>query len=361
MSDVEDKSSKTEQPTEKKLSTAVEKGQTPVSREAITFASLLAMLAVLALGARNFASGMEGWLAGLFDQAGSISLEDHDDARQFLGDVMIMAGKLVLPMMAALAAGGILGSIGQNLPQANLDRLVPKAERISPAANAKRIFGLSSLVELGKSLAKLAVVGAILFYVGRQQASDMAITAMGDPGAIPGLLLHEAVRLLWPLALVAMILAIGDLAWTRFKWRKDLMMSRHEVKEEYKQAEGDPQIKGRIKMLARQRLAKRMMAAVPRATMVVVNPTHYAVALRYVPLESAAPVVLAKGVDSLALRIRGLAEENDLPVIENKPLARALYDQAEVGQMIPAEFYQAVAEIILYLQARGRYGQLAGR
>ena len=361
MAEHEDKSSKTEQPTEKKLSTAIEKGQTALSREVMTFTSLLAMLAVLGLGVTGFAAGMESWLAGLLDQAGTISLSDHDDARRFLGEVMVTAGAAVVPLMAALAAGSILGSLAQNLPQANLERLVPKAERLSPAANARRIFGLSSLVELGKSLVKLAVVGAILFYVGRQQAADMAVTAMGDPGAIPGLMLHEALRLLWPLALVAMVLAVGDMAWTRFKWRKDLMMSRHEVKEEYKQAEGDPEVKGRIKMLARQRLAKRMMAAVPRATMVVVNPTHYAVALRYVPEESAAPVVLAQGVASLALRIRGLAEAHDLPVIENKPLARALFDQAEVGQMIPAEFYQAVAEIILYLQARGRYAELAAR
>lgn len=361
MSALEDKSSKTEQPTEKKLATAIEKGQTPVSRETITFTSLLAMLAVLALGGQDFATALQGWLAGLLDQSGSISLSDHDEARQLFADVMVTLGALVLPVMAALAAGGILGSLAQNLPQANLERLAPKGERLSPAANAKRIFGVAALVELGKSLAKLAVVGAILFYVGRQQAADMAVTAMGDPGAIPALALHEGVRLLWPLALAAMVLAVGDLAWVRFKWRRDLMMSRHEVKEEYKQAEGDPEIKGRIKMLARQRLAKRMMAAVPRATMVVVNPTHYAVALRYVPDEQAAPVVLAKGVDSLALRIRGLAEDHDLPVIENKPLARALYDQAEVGSMIPPEFYQAVAELILYLQARGRYAAVAAR
>jgi flagellar biosynthesis protein FlhB len=150
------------------------------------------------------------------------------------------------------------------------------------------------------------------------------------------------------------VLVAADVLWTRFKWRSDLRMTKQEVKEEHKQAEGDPHVRARMRSIARDRARRRMIAEVPRATVVITNPTHFAIALRYVRAEGGAPVVLAKGQDLLALKIREVAEAHEIPVVEDKPLARSLYDSVEVDQHIPPHLYRAVAEIIYYLHIRNR-------
>jgi flagellar biosynthetic protein FlhB len=155
--------------------------------------------------------------------------------------------------------------------------------------------------------------------------------------------------------LVAVVLlVVADLVWSRFFWRRELRMTRQEIKDEQKQAEGDPIIKGRLRSLARDRARKRMIARVPQATVVIANPTHYAIALRYVRTENRAPIVVAKGLDLIALNIRSVAEKHGIPVVEDKVLARSLYDKVEVDQVIPPEFYRAVANVILYIMSRGR-------
>ena len=180
-----------------------------------------------------------------------------------------------------------------------------------------------------------------------------------EPTAVPGLMQELIVRFLSAVAAATTVLVAADLAWSRFSWRRDLRMSRQEVKDELKQTEGDPLIKMRLRSLQRDRSRKRMMAAVPRATLVVANPTHYSVALRYVREEGGAPLVLAKGKDLIALKIRFIAEHNGIPIYEDKALARSLYDKVEVDRMIPPEFYKAVAGIILFL-ARARQTGPAG-
>jgi flagellar biosynthetic protein FlhB len=155
--------------------------------------------------------------------------------------------------------------------------------------------------------------------------------------------------------LVAIVLlVVADLVWSRFFWRRELRMTRQEIKDEQKQAEGDPIIKGRLRSLARDRARKRMIARVPQATVVIANPTHYAIALRYVRTENRAPIVVAKGLDLIALNIRSVAEKHGIPVVEDKVLARSLYDKVEVDQVIPPEFYRAVANVILYIMSRER-------
>ena len=175
-----------------------------------------------------------------------------------------------------------------------------------------------------------------------------------DPALLPSLLRDLASDALLPLLILSLLLALADLVWSRFRWRRDLRMTKQEVKEEMKEAEGNPFIKGRIRGLARQRSSRRMLEKLPEASMVITNPTHYAVALRYRREEGGAPVVIAKGVDHMARKIREIATENQIPLIENRPLARSLYDQVEIDAQIPPEFYRAVAEIIHYLNNTGQ-------
>ena len=214
------------------------------------------------------------------------------------------------------------------------------------------MFGARGLVEFAKSLIKLAAVGCV---AGAMLLSErgLLLTAMDDdPGVLPERILALAAKTVAAALVATLAVASADLVWSRILWRRDNRMSKHEVKEELKQSEGDPMVKARLRSLRLDRSRKRMLSAVPRATMVVVNPTHYAVAMRYVRSEAGAPMVLAKGVDLVALKIRAIAEAHDIPVVEDKPLARSLYEAVDVERPIPAEFYRAVAEIVHLIQKR---------
>jgi flagellar biosynthetic protein FlhB len=177
------------------------------------------------------------------------------------------------------------------------------------------------------------------------------------PYAVPELMQTMAIRLFLSVIAATALLVVADLVWSRFFWRHELRMTRQEVKDEQKQSDGDPIIKARLRSLARDRARKRMISRVPKATVVIANPTHYAIALRYVRSENRAPLVVAKGLDLIALKIRAIAEQHGIPVVEDKLLARSLYDKVEVDQLIPPEFYKAVANVILYLMSRGRQSQ----
>ena len=194
---------------------------------------------------------------------------------------------------------------------------------------------------------------AVVTYVSlRNHLGDFVSALQMDPLVLPQRVNAMVTGIVVPLCLFSLLLALFDITWSRLKWRRDLRMTRHDIKEEMKQAEGDPHIKARIRAIARQRSSRRMLDKLPRATMVIVNPTHYAVALRYAREESGAPIVIAKGVDFLALRIREIAAVHDIPLIEDQPLARSLYGAVEIGAQIPPEFYRAVAEILHYLSRR---------
>jgi flagellar biosynthetic protein FlhB len=195
-------------------------------------------------------------------------------------------------------------------------------------------------------LLKLVVALAALVWIGVKMTAPTLDSIGRAPGLLPSATLALALDVVAPLVLIAALAGGGDFALSRFKWLADLRMTKHEVKEELRQAEGDPHVRQRVRSIRMQRARRRMIAAVPRATMVVANPTHYAIALRYVRGETAAPLVVAKGVDAMALTIRKIAEEAGVPVIEDKALARSMYDQVSVDQMIPAAFYAAVAELV---------------
>ncbi|MCB1378760.1 MAG: EscU/YscU/HrcU family type III secretion system export apparatus switch protein [Alphaproteobacteria bacterium] len=355
MAEGDDQESKTEEPTERRIQEAIDRGNVPHAREAVTLGSLLGILIAFKLLVGWSALGATATLRSVLENVGQIQLGGREDAYHLIMAVLLNVGLSVVPLLLVIAAGGIIASLGQNLPQAASERVKPNFSRISPGSGFKRIYSLQGVVEFGKTVTKLIAVMLVTAMVLRSQAVIIFNTLQVDLGDVPNVILEMAGDTVSVLCVVALTMAFGDIAWSRFKWRKDLRMSREDMKEEFKQSEGNPQLRARARSVARQRMSRSMFAKIPSATMVVTNPTHFAVALRYVREEGGAPVVVAKGLDYLALRIKEAAALHDVPLIENKPLARALYESVELDQSIPPELYRAVAEIIHFLQLRNRY------
>jgi flagellar biosynthetic protein FlhB len=291
-------------------------------------------------------------LARLIDNAANWPLQNGGDAVRLFEAIGMEALRLLVPIVVILTIAGLLSSFLQNSPQLVLDRIKPKLSRVSMGAGWKRIFGARGQVEFLKATVKLVAVCVFGFLLLRAAQYDVLNAMFMEPGGLPGLILSIGNRLLIAVSVASIVLVAADLVWSRLFWAHDIRMTRQEVKDELKQVDGDPIVKARLRSLARDRQRKRMIAAVPRATLVIANPTHYAVALRYVREEGGAPLVVAKGQDLIALRIREVATEHGIPVIENKTLAQALYRSVEVDKMIPSEFYKAVAEIVFFLLAR---------
>jgi flagellar biosynthetic protein FlhB len=353
MAEEQDQDSKTEEPTEKRIADAISKGNVPLAREATLFGSIAAVLGAFLLLGSWSVSLLTGTLQEVMAGAGGMRLEDREAAARFITSVLVGVSAAVLPVMALVAAGTIIASLIQNVPSAAAERITPRLSRISLLAGWTRLFGKMGLMEFVKSVIKLTVVAAIIWITLKRALPRFVSALSADPYLLPDLMLDLATGILVPLLILALALAIADLVWSRFRWRRELRMTHHDVKQEMKEAEGDPLLKARIRQNARQR-SHRMLESLPTASMVITNPTHYAVALRYTRGEGGAPVVVAKGVDHLALRIREIATEHAVPLIENRPLARSLYDQVDIDEQIPPEFYRAVAEIIHYLNSRGR-------
>ncbi len=357
MAEAEDKESKTEEATEKRIRDAVEKGRVPHSREAVTFGSLLGILLVAGFFSSS-AARVSAALRSFIDDPGGWPLVNAGDAVRLLGLVGEEVGRAVIPAVAVLAVLGMTASLLQNPPRFVLDRIRPQLSRLSLRQGWRRILGAQGRVEFLKACFKLTAVGGAAFLLLRATQADVLNAMFMEPGVLPRIIREVFVRLVAGVAVATLLLVVLDLVWSRVFWRRELRMTKQEVKDELKQTDGDPIIRSRLRSLARDRSRRRMMAAVPRATLVITNPTHYAVALRYVREEGGAPRVLAKGRNLIALRIREIAEQHNIPIIEDKPLARALYDKVAVNQMIPPEFYKAVAQIVYFVMTRkgGRPG-----
>lgn len=357
MADEQDQESKTEEPTEKRIADAVKKGNVPLAREATLFGSISAILGAFLLFGSWSVTQVASALREAMTAAGGVRLDDRDGAATFIASLLINVSIAVIPVIAMIAAGTILASLAQNSPSTAAERITPRLSRISLLAGWTRLFGKTGLVEFVKSVIKLLAAGAVLWFTLKRDLTRFGSALTLDPYLLPGILLDLAAGILIPLLVLALLLAIADLVWSRFRWRRELRMTHQEVKQEMKEAEGDPLLKARVRNIARQRSSRRMLNNLPTASVIITNPTHYAVALRYIRGEGGAPVVVAKGVDHLALRIREIASEHSVPLVENRPLARGLYEQVDIDEQIPPEFYRAVAEIIHYLNSRGRFPQ----
>lgn len=352
MAGEEDKQSKTEEATEKKTRDAIERGNIPFSKEASISVSLFGILIAFAylIGERTLQ--LSGSLSRFIGQAHEWRLENGADAARLMEISTYAAALVVAPVAVMLIIAGFAASFAQNPPQMALERIKPELSRISLIKGWTRLFGVQGLVEFLKALFKLAAIGAVAVIFLRSAQHDLVNVLFMEPTVLPQHLQSVAVRAVLLIAVATLFLVVADVLWSRLHWRRELRMTKQEVKDEHKQLDGDPMIKARQRSIARQRSKQRMMAAVPKATFVITNPTHYAIAMRYVREETTAPIVVAKGQDLVALKIREIAEQNEIPIIEDKPLARALYDKVQVDQAIPAEFYKAVASVVYFIMSR---------
>jgi flagellar biosynthetic protein FlhB len=331
--EAEDDASKTEEPTAKRLQDAREKGQVVASREInhwMLFSG--ATLAAVFLGASMW-QNLSRSIRPFIDRPHEFSFEGAG-LQRVIASALIDPMVAILPLLAILMVAALAAQLLQNGLLFSAESLVPKFSKISPVAGFKRLFSSHSVVEFVKGLLKISIVGIVCWYA-----------LEGEIGNVSRFIDMEPIV---SVIAVMTLIAGGDYFYQRFQHYKRLRMSKQEIKDEYKQSEGDPVVKGRIKQLRMERARRRMMSAIPKATVVVTNPTHFAVALQY-DEDTPAPICVAKGSDLVALKIRELAAEHKVPVVENKPLARALFATVEIDSEIPQEHYKAVAEVITYV------------
>jgi flagellar biosynthesis protein FlhB len=344
--------SKTEEPTQKRILDEVERGNIPISREASLFAASAAMLAILAFLARDVLKSLTFTLEQLSTDPAGWSLRTPSDVIALFASLTWEIGRPLIPVIVILMAAGLAATFLQHPPRIVPARIQPDFARISLLNGWRRIFGAHGRTEFLKSAGKLISISIVLWAVLRSQQTALAGSLMLDSDAIPNAILMIAYRLLVAVCAFTALLFAADLLRVRTLWRRDIRMTRQEVKDELKETDGDPLRKARLRSLALDRRRKNMIGSVRRATLVIANPTHYAVALRYVKEEGGAPIVLSKGKDIIALKIREIAEQNSIPVVEDRSLAKSMYESVEVDRPIPPEFYKAVAEIIHILYAK---------
>lgn len=345
---------KTEEPTPRRLEEARRKGQVASSREVNHWFIILAgAISFMAL-APNMSKGVIAALSPFVTEPDLIITGPAGIGaalKGMFGDVLLA----VMPIIGLTVIAAILAGIVQSGLVFSTDRIKPELSKISIAKGMKRLFSMKSIAEFVKSILKLIIVGGVVTLLFIPIFDNLtSITTMSTVDAM-ALLQSLAVRLFIGVLAVMSVIAVIDFLYQRFEYMKSLRMSRQEIRDELKQTEGDPQVRARLRQIRTERARRRMMAAVPDADVVITNPTHFAVALKYDPQAMSAPRVIAKGADLVAERIRDLAREHNVPLVENPPLARALFASVELEQEIPTEHYKAVAEIISYVfRLKGR-------
>lgn len=351
MSEAPERDAKTEDATPRKLEQAYEKGEGPRTMDLGSVATLSAVSAVVLIGGGWLSSNMVAQLTPFLSRPQSMSVAGNGPE---ILKYAIMAGApaLVLVMFAAALAGA-----GSGLAQGGLhflpDKLKPDFSKVSPAKGFERLFGPDGLMQFAKSIAKVVLFSWLAWWVLKPVIPQLASLSALAPIAMLPFALDVIKRLVMAVAALALVIAAADWLWQRQRFLVRMRMTKEEVKDDYKQSEGDPHIRARQKQIRYDRARRRMMQAVPGATVVVMNPTHYAVALKYEQGEDAAPTCVAKGLDTLALKIRSVAEEAGVPIIEDPPLARALYAAVDIDEMIPPAHYEAVAKIIGFILNAG--------
>ncbi|MBY0406937.1 MAG: flagellar biosynthesis protein FlhB [Rickettsiales bacterium] len=354
MADGEDQEQKTEQPTPKRLEEALKKGNIPVSREVPHFFVLLALAATVAWLTTGMVRDTGKLLVPFLSNADSLPTDAVGLGHVLMNVLLGGAGIIALPILMAVAAI-ISASFIQNGFVISSEPMMPKLSRLNPLEGVKRMFSMKSRVELLKGLVKIGIVGYVAFLAVDPELAHIQRLPNSDTAAMLVFLLMLATRMTMGVAIAMFLIAIFDTLYQRFQYIKSLRMTRQEIKDEYKQSEGDPMIKMRLRRLRMERAKNRMMSAVPTSDVVITNPTHFSVALQYDAATMKAPTVVAKGQDNIALKIREIAKENKVPIVENAPLARALFASAEIDQEIPTAHYEAVAKVISYVyQLKGK-------
>lgn len=342
--DAPEQSSKTEDPSHKKLEDAHKKGDVAKSQEVVTWFMLLGSALIFATMAPGVAASLMESLKELIASADTYDLSGTGFATFATTTTYKIIGTVMAPLLI-LSACAIAANLIQHKPLLSAEPITPKFSKVSPLAGAKRLFSSESLVNFVKGLLKIGVVGTVLFMAVWPERDRLDTMMTADPLVILADFQEIGVKIFTSTLIVVTLIALADYVYVRQKWWKKQMMTVQETRDEYKQQEGDPKVKGRIRQLRQDRSRKRMMAAVPDATVVITNPTHFAVALKY-DRSMGAPKCVAKGADAIALRIREVAKENNVSIVENPPLARALYASVDIDETIPTEHFKAVAEVI---------------
>jgi flagellar biosynthetic protein FlhB len=347
MADEPDNTEKTEDPTQKRLDEALKRGDVVKSQEVNTWFVIAGATLVLMAFSGGMSSELTTTMRGLLANAHNISMDGPALPRLFekIGVELIAAVAIpfLLLMLAALG-----GNLIQHKLVWSLEVLAPKLSKISPAAGFKRLFSAQALANFAKGLVKLVLIGSVLTALMWPERARIMALELADPVAVLPLAQSLALKLLGAVVAIMAVVAIADYLFQYRQLYEKQKMSLRELKEEFRQSEGDPVIRGKMRQMRQTRQRRRMIAAVPKAAVIITNPTHYSIALQY-ERGMDAPVCVAKGVDAVALKIREVAAEHSIPVIENPPLARALHATVEVDQAIPIEHYKAVAEVIGYV------------
>ncbi len=354
MAEENDGASKTEAPTQRRLDEARKSGDLAKSPDVASFATLASAGAVVLLMGGVAARQMTERLLPFISRPESIDLSGNGGV-----GVAQAAARAAEPMAWVLGATILAGIAGNVLQQGfvwTTGKLAPDPSRLSPMKGLKRLFGIDGLVHFGKSVLKIAALGFVAWVILLPRASALQNLAALNIAAILPFSADVFKALLIAVLVVLGVIALADFIWQRQRFMARLRMTKEEIKEDTKNSDGDPHIKAKLRAKRMALSKKRMIQMVPKATLVVMNPTHYAVALRYVQGETAAPVCVAKGVDELALKIREVAEAHEIAVIEDAPLARALFAAMDVDQVIPREHFEAVAKIVGFVLGRGKGG-----
>ena len=354
MAENESGQEKTEQPTPKKLEQQAESGQFAKSTEINTLVLLIAAVLVLTFMAPKMIETLRLFMSGIFQQLGTLRITPES----FMGhyeNFMMTAGLMILPVMAAGVLAGLMGAGSQSGMRVAPKAIEPKFSKVSPKAGFKRIFSSQSVAKLGVSLMKFLVIFGFTYPVIREVLDDPIFYTSTDVGHLLAFMGQTAQGVGLRVIAGMVLIAAADFAYQRWKHEKDSLMTKQEVKEESKQVEGNLLQKGEMRRRRRQMLMDTMNQEVPQADVIVTNPTHLAVALKYDRAEMAAPRVLVKGARYNALRIREIAKKHDIPIVENKPVARLLFKNCKVGKEIIPEMFAAVAEILAFVYRTNRY------
>lgn len=344
----EDPSQKTEEPTQHRLEQAQKKGQIAYSREVNNFFVMLALALMIAWIFPNLLDRVKLTLAPYITRPHDVPISAAS-LRDILSDTFLDMGVILLAPLSIVVLLVLGAAFIQSKFLFAVERIKPKLEKISVLKGVKRLFSMRSVVEFLKGIVKISIVTVVGVIAVQDDLPRLRVLASYEVLEILGFLSALALKVMVGVCCVMFLVAILDYIYQRHEFMKQMRMSKQEIKDEYKQQEGDPHIKSKLRQIRMERARQRMMANVPSADVVITNPTHYAVALTYDTSIMGAPVLVAKGVDAVAFRIRDLAKEHDIPIVENPPLARALHAAVDLDEEIPYEHYKAVAEVISYV------------
>jgi flagellar biosynthetic protein FlhB len=343
-----DDSDKTEEPTSKKLSEAKDKGQIGKSQDLEYGLKLFIMTLTLLFFGASTRLKMGDYMVRAFGRVSVFQFSDLNMIRLLQAEAYFML-KILFPFLVIFLVFGVLFGGMQTGFIFSTKKLVPDFKKVFSLNGLKQIISPNSLVELIKGVSKIAIVGSLMFFIIRKHYEEFLYMGQMEIQTMLGLTFEIAFEMSWKIAVALIVLGFFDLMYQKHRTKKQLMMSKQEVKDEHKNAEGDPKIKAKIRSIMYQMHQKMMSSEVPKATVVITNPTFIAIAIRYDRGKDEVPIVVAKGKRLMAEKIRNLATENQIPLVENKPLARAMFDQIEVGQAVPTEFFNAVAEVLAYV------------